>query len=299
MKPRISLEQWQAFMSVVETGSYARASAELNKSQSTISYAVSKIEDLLDIKVFTIVGRKAELTPAGQALYRQCQILVHQAADLEDRARSLASGWESELRLAIEMIFPPNLLLHSLDELAKRPPEPRIELFESVLGGTEELLQSRQVDLAICSQVPTGFIGDYLMHVTLTAVASPNHPLHQLNRDLSLNDLRSHRQLVFRDSGTQRTTKAALEISEARWTVSHKATSIRAVCMGLGYAWFPKESIGKELESGELKPLPLEQGAERLVALYIAYGDPETVGPAAKTLANLIKESVDNTQLLN
>ncbi len=291
MKPKISLDHWQALISVVETGSYARASAELNKSQSTLSYAVNKIEELLDIKVFKLVGRRAELTPAGKSLYRQCQFLVHQAGELEERATSLATGWESELSLAVEMIFPPWLLLRCLESFSLTPPEPRIEVYESVLGGTEELLQERHVDMAICSQVPTGFVGDYLMHVTLTAVAAPSHPLHQLKRDISLNDLRAHRQLIFRDSGSHRVTKAALEISESRWTVSHKSTSIRAACMGLGFAWFPKESIYKELEAGELKTLPLQQGAERLVALYLAHSDPESAGPGARALAKIIREA--------
>jgi len=294
MKPKISLEHWQALISVVEKGSYARASAQLNKSQSTISYAVNKIEELLNVKIFKLVGRRAELTPAGRAIFRQCQFLVSQAAELEERATSLASGWESQLSLAVEMIFPPKLLLQCLESFGLKPPEPRIELYESVLGGTEELLQKHLVDLAVCSQIPTGFIGDYLMHITLILVASPDHPLHQLERELTLNDLRKHRQLVVRDSGSHRVTKAALEISESRWTVSHRATSVCAACMGLGFSWFPKDSIEDELETGRLKPLPLQQGAERLVALYLAFSDPESAGPGARKLAKIIQEAASN-----
>jgi len=50
--------------------------------------------------------------------------------------------------------------------------------------------------------------------------------------------------------------------AERRWTVSNTATSIRAATMGLGFAWYPEDSIRSELESGALKPLPRE-GAER------------------------------------
>jgi DNA-binding transcriptional LysR family regulator len=38
-------------------------------------------------------------------------------------------------------------------------------------------------------------------------------------------------------------------INERRWTVSHKATSIRAATMGLGYAWYPEETIREELDT--------------------------------------------------
>ncbi|WP_347330040.1 LysR family transcriptional regulator [Marinimicrobium locisalis] len=297
MRPKISLEHWQALISVVEGGSYSRASAQLNKSQSTLSYAVSKIEEILGIKVFNLVGRKAELTTAGQVLFRQGQFLLRQASQLEEKATSLAAGWESQVSLAVEMIFPPKLLLGCLEQFAQQSPEPRIELHESVLGGTEELLEQRQVDFAICAQVPTGCVGDYLMHLALVAVAAPSHPLHQLERELCMEDLREHRQLMFRDSGTRRVTPAAMEISESRWTVSHRETSIRAASMGMGYAWFPKEAIKSELEKGELKPLPLKQGAERRVALYLAFADTESAGPAARKLAKIIREAAANPDL--
>jgi len=40
----------------------------------------------------------------------------------------------------------------------------------------------------------------------------------------------------------------------------HKATSIRAACMGLGFAWYPEENIREELASRALVPLPRPRG---------------------------------------
>lgn len=296
MRPKISLEHWQALISVVEGGSYASAAIQLNKSQSTVSYAVSKIEEQLNIKVFNLIGRRSELTPAGRVLYRQGLALVRQAEHVEEKAAYLAAGWESKLSLAVEIIFPAWLLLECLQVFSSEPAAPPIELYESVLGGTEELLQAGKVDLAICSQVPTGFVGDSLMHIAFIATAAPTHPLHQLNRDLTLDDLRKHRQLIVRDSGTRRTTRATWEISEPRWTVSHITTSIRAVCMGFGFAWFPKESIRTELESGELKPLPLQQGAEHWTSLYLVFSNPNSAGPGTLKLAEIIRQATTNPE---
>ncbi len=77
----------------------------------------------------------------------------------------------------------------------------RIELFESVLGGTEDALTQRQADLVIGAIVPPGFAGEPLMRLRFVAVAAPAHPLHALTRPLTYQDLRRHRQLVIRDSG--------------------------------------------------------------------------------------------------
>jgi len=98
------------------------------------------------------------------------------------------------------------------------------------------------------------------MQVRFVCAAAPSHPLHQLGRQLTLDDLRRHRHLVVRDSGALRSRSGGW-LNERRWTVSNKATSIRAACMGLGYAWYPEENIREELDSGRLAPLPLEKAA--------------------------------------
>ena len=58
-EPRVTLEQWQALVAVVESGSHAKAAEVLHKTQSTVTYAIRKIESLLNVKAFEIRGRKA------------------------------------------------------------------------------------------------------------------------------------------------------------------------------------------------------------------------------------------------
>ena len=138
-----------------------------------MTYAVQKLESLLGVKVFEIRGRKAVLTPTGQVLYRRARALVEEAAALERGAQALSAGWEPEIRLAVEIIFPTWLLLECLARFGAERPQTRIEVFESVLGGTDGGAGRRRVDLAIGSQVPPGFAGDPLMRVRFIAVRAP------------------------------------------------------------------------------------------------------------------------------
>ena len=289
--PRISLEQWRALLAVVDANGYAQAAEALHKSQSAVTYAVQKIELLLGVKIFEVVGRKAHLTPTGEVLYRRAKALLDEAGALEGAAGSLAAGWEPELRLAVEIIFPTWLLFECFGRFADERPQTRIELYETVLSGTEEALLERRVDLAICSQVPPGFAGDLLMRMRFVAAAHPDHPLHQLGRKLTLQDLRKYRHLVIRDSGSQRRSGSWVG-AEQSWTVSHKATSIHAASMGLGYAWFPEETVRRELEGGVLKALPLREGGERWGNLYLVFADRDYAGPGALRLADIIREHV-------
>jgi DNA-binding transcriptional LysR family regulator len=289
--PRISLEQWRSLLAVVDAGGYAQAAEVLHKSQSAVTYAVQKMETLLGVKVFEVVGRKAHLTPTGEVLYRRARALLEEAGALEGAAGSLAAGWEPELRLAVEIIFPTWLLLQCFARFADERPQTRIELYETVLSGTEEALMQRRVDLAVCSKVPPGFAGDLLMRLRFIAAAHPDHALHRLGRELTLQDLRKHRHLVIRDTGSQRRSGTWLG-AEQSWTVSHKATSIHAAGLGLGFAWFPEETVRDELERGVLKPLPLREGGENWADLYLVFADRDYAGPGALRLAEIIREYV-------
>src|SRR5579862_7375716 len=291
LNPRISLEQWRSLLAVVDSGGYAQAAAALHKSQSAVTYAVQKMESLLGVKIFEVIGRKAHLTATGQVLYRRAKALLEEAGALEGAAGSLAAGWEPELKLAVEIVFPTWLLLQAFGRFAAERPDTRIELYETVLSGTEESLLERRVDFAIGSTVPAGFAGDRLMPIRFIAAAHPDHPLLRLGRELSLQDLRKYRHLVIRDSGSQRRGGTWLG-AEQIWTMSQKATAIHAATLGLGFAWFPEDIIRSELASGKLAPLPLREGGERWADLYLVFADPDYAGPGARRLAEIIRGAV-------
>lgn len=289
--PRVTLGQWQALMAVVDTGGYAQAAQVLHKSQSAVTYAVQKIETQLGVKVFRIDGRKAVLTPTGQLLYQRARYLTEEAAGLEQAARQLSAGWEAEIRLAVDVIFPTWLLFQCLDRFGRESPHTRVELLETVIGGTNETLLAERAQLAIWGIVPQGFLGEPLMRVRFVLAAHPEHPLHRLGRKLTMQDLRAHRHMVVRESGAQRTTRPSLEALQ-RWTVSHLATSIEAACAGYGFAWLPEEKIRNELANGTLKPLPLREGGTRYIELYLILADPDCAGPGTQRLAQIIRETV-------
>ena len=291
-KPLISLEQWRALVAVVDAGGYAKAAERLHKSQSALTHAVQKLQSLLGVEAFRIEGRRAVLTDTGQLLYRRGRALLDEAENAEHAARTLSAGWEAEIRIAVEIVFPSWLLLGVLDRFGAEAPNTRIELLESVLGGTSEALLEGRAELAISPQVPPGFLGDSLMRLRALPMAAPSHPLHALGRPLTLRDLRAHRHVVVRDTSSRRTTKSLWLEAKQRWTVSHIATSIEAVAAGYGFAWFMEDRVRRELASGTLKPLPLAEGGERFAELYLVYADREGAGPGVRRLGDLLREGV-------
>lgn len=286
---RVTLEQWRALVAVIDAGGYAKAAEVLNKSQSTISYSVAQLEQALSVKVFELKGRKASATPAGDLLYRRARQLLEQAGRLERSATYLSSQVEAVVSVAADQIIPSRYVLKCVDEFARTFPDTRIELIESVLSGTEDALLKRHVDIALSARVPVGFLGDALVHVSMQAMSSPDHPLQHLGRELNYEDLRMHRQIIVRDSGVYRRHSEGWLDAEQRWTLGHIATSIDAVKAGLGYAWLPIPYVADALAQGNLVRLPLAVGAVRDIPTYMIMANDESAGPATRHLAQLFK----------
>lgn len=285
--PRVTLEQWRALQAVVEAGGYAQAAEAIHKSQSTLTYAVQKIESLLEVKVFELRGRKAVLTEAGQVLYRRARTLLEEASALERGAAAMSEDWQPEIAIAVDIVFPTWLLVEALAEFAKERPETRIEVYETVLQGTREMLEQGRVDFAIGSH-QGGVEGESVLVSEAVAVAHPKHPLHHLGRKVTARDLRNHRRIFIRDTAAQR--EKEVEGVELRWTVSHKATQIRALTLGLGVAWIPRDNVREELAAGTLKALPMAQGGTRRIELFLQFSDAEFPGRDAMRLADILRE---------
>ncbi|MGB5346726.1 MAG: LysR family transcriptional regulator [Woeseia sp.] len=285
---RITLEQWRSLTAVVDAGGYAQAAEALNKSQSTITYAVKKLEETLQVSAFEIKGRRAVLTHTGELLYQRALQLLDDAARLEQAAKCVSAGWEPVIGLSVEVLYPTWLLLEALAQFGEESPQTHIELYESVMGGTQENLLQGRAAIALTPQVPAGFLGEPIMTLRFLPVAHPEHPLHRLNRELTTKDLRRHRHLVVRESGARRDTAPGLQ-SEQRWTVSNMPTSIGAACRGYGYAWYPLHKIQRELANGELKPLPVAGGGERITSMYLVVADPDGAGPGVRRLAEILR----------
>jgi DNA-binding transcriptional LysR family regulator len=290
--PRISLEQWRCLAAVVEAGGYAQAAERLHKSQSSVTYAVQKLESTLRVHAFEIQGRKAVLTGVGQMLYRRARALLDDAGGLERAARKASAGWEAEIGIAVEVLFPTWLMFQCLGRLGAESPQTRIEWLETVIGGTAEAVRDGVAELGIAVRVPPGLSAEPLMTVRFVPVAHPDHPLHKLGREITMRDLRKHWHIVVRDSSAQRDKKSELLEVEQRWTVTNMSTSIGAVSRGYGFAWLPQDKIRTELEQGLLKVLPVRGGRERSAQLYMFFADLDAAGPGTLRLAEIVREEV-------
>lgn len=287
---KVTLEQWRYLIAVVEAGSFNKAAEQLLKSQSTISYSLQKLQDQLGLELLTIKGRKAELTDAGKVLLRRSKYLLDEASAIERVASAIANGWESEIKITVDEIFPNEVLFGALTEFEPEANDSRIDLFHTILSGTHDSIINKEANIALTGLPLTGFFAEPVLNLNLILVAHPSHPLQLLNRDINEDDLRAHRQIVVRDSGVRRRLDAGWLEAEKRWTVSGFHESLQLLRRNFGFAWLPFHIIEEDLNSGGLKPLPHPAGGTRVINCHIVFPDKNIVGPATERFAGLIRK---------
>jgi DNA-binding transcriptional LysR family regulator len=275
--------------SVVDEGGFGQAAQALHKSQSAVSYAIARLQEALGLDLLTIDGRKAVLTPHGKTLLKRARPLLRDLESLEVLAQSLKQGWEPQLKLVVDVAFPPQRLLSIVAELQQLCPNTEIQLSDAVLSGAEEAITENRADVVVTSHLPVHRLGELLLTVAFISVAYPLHPLFELDRLLTSEDLSKHVQVVVRDSGVKHPRDEGWLGAERRCTVSSMEASLAMVKAGLGYAWLPEHLTAEAVRQGTLRALPLDMGGSRLVPLHLVLVRPEAVGPAARAAVEVFQ----------
>lgn len=294
MSTKITLDQWRVLQSIVDEGGYAQAAQALHRSQSSVSYAASKLQQTLGLSVLEIHGRRAQLTEAGKVILEHSRALVTQAQELEGIAAQLQAGWEPSVRLAIENVFPTGILLETLKRFEPESRGTRVHLSEEVLSGINQALDDNRVDLAISPAAPEGYLYENLMDVEFIAVAHRQHALNDSgDTTYGTERLREAVHIVIRDSGIKGRDGGWVK-NEQKWTVSSFAAAIDMVANGLGFAWLPRQRIQSLLDEGVLLPLNLQNGASYRVPVNLVYRDQGQVGPATSKFISILKSVINS-----
>jgi len=280
---RSTIEQWRMFKAVADQGGFQQAADVIYKSQSSIHHAVHKMEELLGVTLFQVEGRKTVLTAAGEQLLRRVNYLLSEAERMENVALNLKSGVESSLNIAVDEAFPRDKLFQVLAAVSAEYPLIRIELLETILTGANELLRQGKADIALSPFTLPDNLSEDICQVEFIAVAGREHPLNLPKRELTLEELKTCRQIVIRDSALEQKKDVGWLGSEQRWTVSHVGTSIELLRKNLGFAWLPVNAVQPFLDDGSLQPLLLPRGARRSATFYLNFNDADTLGPVARS----------------
>jgi DNA-binding transcriptional LysR family regulator len=241
---RISLDALLIVDAIDRRGSFSSAGKELHRVPSTISYTVGKLEDDLGVQVFERNGPRVTLTRAGQELLKEGRYLLKAAQDLEHRVRRVASGWETELGIGMDSMFPARALEPDVRAFYEVARQTRLRVVREALSGTWEALLERRVDLLVGAPGDGPAGGGYVSHPIGTLpfifAVAPCHPLAQVEGPLSRTHLQHHRAIAVADSARQLAPRTVgLLLGQDTLTVPDMQSKYEYQVAGLGFGFLP------------------------------------------------------------
>lgn len=267
---------------VSETGSFAAAARQLGVVPSALTYRVRQIEDALDVLLFDRSSRQAKATPAGQELLREGTRLLGEIDAVANRVKRVATGWESQLTVAVDSIIAPNTIMELCEGFYALSPPTRIKLRDEVLSGTLQALSTGQADLAIGVALEpsssAGVQGDTLGMVRFVFAVAPHHPLAHAPEPLSDATIGQHRAVAVADT-IQRGNGLSFGLLGGQdvFTVASMQAKLDAQLRGLGVGFLPESMARRHIEVGHLVVKQVNR-PERLVQVSYAWRSASAQG---------------------
>ncbi len=254
---RLTLDALIVLDAIERNGSFAAAAEELHRVPSAITYAVQKLEEDLGILIFDRSGHRAQLTEAGRELVREGRRLLDATAELEARAKRLATGYEVELRIAVDDVIPIERLYPLCEEFYASQCGTRLRLLSEVYGGTWDALATGRADLVIGAPAEGPVGGGYttrpLGTLRFVFMVAPSHPLAALPEPLAPEQIMKYRAVAAADSSRSLPPRTSGLISgQDVFTVPTMRAKIAAQAAGLGVGHVPAHLAPAQIAAGRL-----------------------------------------------
>ena len=290
---KISLDALLVLDAIVRKGSFAAAAQEMHRVPSAITYTVQKLEQDLDVKLFDRSRQRASLTAAGEALLRDGRHLLRSANDLECRVKRVATGWETELRIALDDIVPTERLFPLLKDFYREDSGTQVRLSSEILNGSWDALLSGRADLVIAAPgdaPPEGTLAvEPMGQFEFVFVMSPDHPLANAAEPLTAQDIVQHRAVTAADSSRRLAPRSAgLLDGQDTLSVPSMRAKMAAHIAGLGVGYLPLPWAAPHIAAGRLVGKTVE-GSKPQTGIYLAW-QPRQRGNAMNWFLQKLRE---------
>ena len=148
----MTLTELKYIVAVARERHFGHAAEACFVSQPTLSVAIKKLEEELDVKLFERGASEVSVTPLGEQIVRQAQAVIEQAALIKEIAKRGKDPVSGPLRLGIIYTIGPYLLPDLVRQAIKRVPQMPLMLQEHFTTRLLELLRSGELDCAIMAE---------------------------------------------------------------------------------------------------------------------------------------------------
>lgn len=283
-------ETMNAFIAVVNEGSFTKAAERLNLSNQLVSKYVSQLEAHLQVRLFNRTTRKVHLTEAGEHCFQHAKLILEGLRDMEGHLGQLRSEAHGRLQVSAPVSFAALHLAPFISEFKRDNPAVGIALH----------LNDRKVDvvdegfdvaLRIGHLKSSSLIAKRIAPIRLVVCAAP-HYLDQYGVPQHPDDLipEHHLRYSYTDfSGSGGPLMQALKRNNYKRddgvSCNNGEVLAKAAAAGEGYALQPTFIVSEAIKQGKLRVI-LEKFEPDPMVLYAVY-------PHRKLLATKLRAFID------
>jgi len=148
----MTLTELRYLVALARERHFGRAAEACFVSQPTLSVAIKKLEEELDVKIFERGSTEVGVTPLGAEIVRQAQEVIELAAGIKETAKRGKDPLAGPLRLGLIYTIGPYLLPALVRQAIKRVPQMPLVLQENFTARLLEMLRSGELDCAILAE---------------------------------------------------------------------------------------------------------------------------------------------------
>ncbi|WP_138513836.1 LysR substrate-binding domain-containing protein [Rhodoferax bucti] len=280
----MTLTELKYIVAVARERHFGKAADACFVSQPTLSVAVKKLEEELDVKLFERSANEVAVTPLGEEIVRQAQSVLEQAANIKDIAKRGKDPLAGPIKLGVIYTIAPYLLPALVRQVITKSPQMPLVLQENFTVKLLEMLRTGEIDCAILAEPfpDTGLALAPLYDEPFYAAVPSGHALASLEF-VTAQQLKSETMLLlgnghcFRDHVLEVCPEFARFSSDAEgirksFEGSSLETIKHMVAAGMGITLVPRLSVPKEALE------PKKRGAEESFVKYLPVQDTKADG---------------------
>jgi LysR family hydrogen peroxide-inducible transcriptional activator len=263
----MTLTELKYIVAVARERHFGKAAEACFVSQPTLSVAIKKLEDELEVKLFERSANEVSITPLGEDIVRQAQSVLEQAASIKEIAKRGKDPLSGALKLGVIYTIGPYLLPDLVREAIERTPQMPLMLQENFTVRLLEMLRTGEIDCAILAEPfpDTGLALAPLYDEPFLAAVPSAHPL-AAKATITSQELKSETMLLlgaghcFRDHVLEVCPEFARFSSDAEgirksFEGSSLETIKHMVAAGMGVTLVPRLSVSEDaMQASQGKP---------------------------------------------
>ena len=294
----MTLTELKYIVAVARERHFGRAAEACFVSQPTLSVAVKKLEEELDVKIFERSSNEVTITALGEDIVRQAQSVLDQATEIKEIAKRGKDPLAGVLTLGVIYTIGPYLLPDLVRQSIARTPQMPLMLQENFTVKLLEMLRTGEIDCAILAEPfpDTGLAIAPLYDEPFLAAVPSTHPLAQ-QESISTQQLKNETMLLlgaghcFRDHVLEVCPEFARYASNAEgirrsFQGSSLETIKHMVAAGMGVTLVPRLSVANDaLQS------PRRRRSDEPYIRYLPIVEPDGSAPPKRRVSLVWRRS--------